>query len=99
MGDSGLWRHLHAGSLPLADVATLVGATSDNLATNVLLREVGLESVRARTEQLSLLRTALLDLVRDSRGPDDAPRVSRSDRRPSSPGCSPPSRGGRWWTR
>jgi len=76
VGDSGLWRHLHAKSLPLADVATLVGATSDNLATNVLLREVGLESVRARTEQLGLLRTALLDLVRDSRGPDDAPQLS-----------------------
>lgn len=76
VGDSGLWRHLHAKSLPLADVATLVGATSDNLATNVLLREVGLESVRARTEQLGLLRTALLDLVRDARGPDDAPQLS-----------------------
>ena len=64
VGDSGLWRHLHARSLPLADVATLVGATSDNLATNVLLREVGLEAVRHRTESLGLMRTALLDLVR-----------------------------------
>ncbi len=76
VGDSGIWRHLHARSLPLADVATLVGATSDNLATNVLLREVGLDAVRHRTESLGLLRTALLDLVRDSRGPDDAPQLS-----------------------
>ncbi len=76
VGDSGLWRHLQARSLPLADVATLVGATSDNLATNVLLREVGLDAVRARTEGLGLLRTALLDLVRDTRGPDDAPQLS-----------------------
>lgn len=76
VADSGLWRHLHARSLPLADVAALVGATSDNLATNVLLREVGLEAVRTRTESLGLLRTALLDLVRDSRGPDDAPQLS-----------------------
>lgn len=76
VGDSGLWRHLQARSLPLADVATLVGATSDNLATNVLLREVGLDAVRARTEELGLLRTALLDLVRDHRGPDDAPQLS-----------------------
>jgi beta-lactamase class A len=53
-----------------------VGATSDNLATNVLLREVGLDAVRARTEDLGLLRTALLDLVRDTRGPDDAPQLS-----------------------
>ncbi len=76
VGDSGLWRHLQVRSLPLADVATLVGATSDNLATNVLLREVGLDAVRARTEELGLLRTALLDLVRDTRGPDDAPQLS-----------------------
>lgn len=76
VGDSGLWRHLQVRSLPLADVAALVGATSDNLATNVLLREVGLEAVRARTEELGLLRTALLDLVRDTRGPDDAPQLS-----------------------
>jgi beta-lactamase class A len=75
-GESGIWQHLQAPSLPVADLATLVGATSDNLATNVLLRQVGLDAVRARTESLGLLRTALLDLVRDSRGPDDAPQLS-----------------------
>jgi beta-lactamase class A len=76
VGDSGVWQHLQAPSLPVADLASLVGATSDNLATNVLLRQVGLPAVRARTESLGLLRTALLDLVRDSRGPDDAPQLS-----------------------
>lgn len=76
VGDSGIWQHLQAPSLPVADLATLVGATSDNLATNVLLRQVGLDAVRARTESLGLQRTALLDLVRDSRGPDDAPQLS-----------------------
>ena len=76
VADSGLWQHLQAPSLPVADLATLVAATSDNLATNVLLREVGLDAVRARTESLGLMRTALLDLVRDSRGPDDAPQLS-----------------------
>jgi beta-lactamase class A len=76
VGDSGIWQHLQAPSLPVADLATLVGATSDNIATNVLLRQVGLDAVRARTESLGLLRTALLDLVRDSRGPDDAPQLS-----------------------
>jgi beta-lactamase class A len=76
VGDSGIWQHLQAPSLPVADLATLVGATSDNLATNVLLNQVGLPAVRARTEDLGLLRTALLDLVRDSRGPDDAPQLS-----------------------
>jgi beta-lactamase class A len=76
VGDSGIWQHLQSPSLPLADLAAMIGATSDNLATNVLLRHVGLESVRARTEALGLTRTALLDLVRDHRGPDDAPQLS-----------------------
>lgn len=75
-GDSGIWQHLQVPTLPVADLAALVGATSDNLATNVLLRRVGLEAVSARTESLGLTRTALLDLVRDHRGPDDAPQLS-----------------------
>jgi beta-lactamase class A len=75
-GDSGIWQHLQAPALPVADLATIVGSTSDNLATNVLLRQVGLAAVRARTESLGLARTALLDLVRDTRGPDDAPQLS-----------------------
>ncbi|WP_373692959.1 serine hydrolase [Agromyces silvae] len=76
VGDSGTWQHLQSPSLPVADLAALIGATSDNLATNVLLRYIGLEAVRARTESLGLTRTALLDLVRDHRGPDDAPQLS-----------------------
>lgn len=76
VGDSGIWRSLQAPALPVTDLALLVGATNDNLATNVLLRQVGLDSVRARGESLGLSRTALLDLVRDQRGPDDAPQVS-----------------------
>lgn len=74
--DSGIWQHLQAPALPVADLAAIVGATSDNLATNVLLRQVGLAAVRARAESLGLTRTALLDRVRDSRGPDDAPQLS-----------------------
>lgn len=76
VGDSGIWQHMQAPSFPVADLAALIGASSDNLATNVLLRLVGLDSVRARTEQLGLKRTALLDFARDHRGPDDAPQLS-----------------------
>jgi beta-lactamase class A len=76
VGDSGIWQHLQAPALPIGDLATLVGATSDNLATNLLIRQVGLDAVRARTESLGLGRTALLDIVRDVRGPDDAPQLS-----------------------
>jgi beta-lactamase class A len=74
--DSGIWQHLQAPAMPIADLAALVGATSDNLATNVLLRQIGLDAVRSRTEQLGLVRTALLDVVRDARGPDHAPQLS-----------------------
>lgn len=76
VGGSGVWQHLQAPSLPVADLAALVGASNDNLATNVLIRAVGLESVRDRAESLGLTRSALLDLVRDKRGPDDAPHLS-----------------------
>jgi beta-lactamase class A len=73
---SGIWQHLQAPALPVADLAALIGATNDNLATNVLLRAVGLDAVRRRTDDLGLTRTGLLDLVRDARGPDDAPHLS-----------------------
>lgn len=76
VGGEGMWQHLQAPSLPLVDLAALVGASSDNLASNVLLRIVGLEAVRRRAESLGLKRTALLDIVRDRRGPDDAPQLS-----------------------
>lgn len=75
VGGAGVWQHLLAPALPVADLAALVG-TSDNLATNVLLRSVGLDAVARRGEALGLSRTALLDLVRDLRGPDDAPQLS-----------------------
>ncbi|TAJ48303.1 MAG: serine hydrolase [Herbiconiux sp.] len=76
VGDSGLWQHLQVPALPVADLAALIGATSDNLATNVLLRRIGLDAVRSRAESLGLRRTLLLDIVRDVRGPDDAPQLS-----------------------
>lgn len=75
-GGSGIWRHLQAPSLPMADLAVLVAATGDSMATNVLLGRVGLDAVRSRAESLGLTRTALLDRVRDTRGPDDAPQLS-----------------------
>lgn len=76
VGGSGIWQHLEVPSLPVTDLAALVGSSSDSLATNVLLRHVGLDAVTRRTESLGLKRTALLDLVRDHRGPDDAPQLS-----------------------
>ena len=76
VADSGLWQHLVADQLCLADVAMLIGAVSDNLATNVLLRYLGLDAVQRRGELLGLEHSQLHDRVRDQRTADDPPRLS-----------------------
>ncbi len=47
--DSGMWQHLTTDQLPLGDVAVLVGAVSDNWATNVLIDHLGLEQINLRS--------------------------------------------------
>ena len=76
VADSGLWQHLAVDVLAVQDVCALVGAVSDNLAANVLLRRVGLPAVHRIAETLGLRATALHDEVRDVRGPGDAERLS-----------------------
>ncbi len=76
VADSGLWQHLEVDRLPLADVTRLVGAVSDNLATNVLLDRVGLDAVQARARDLAPGGSMLHDLVRDRREPSDPPTLS-----------------------
>jgi len=72
----GLWQHLKAPALPLADLAVMAAAAGDAMAANGLIARVGLPAVRDRIEQLGLQRSALLDGFRDVRGPDDAPHVA-----------------------
>jgi len=74
--DSGLWQVMRTGLLPLHDVAVLVGAVSDNLAANVLLRHIGLQSVDILRESIGLRDTRLLDQVRSQRGFADPPTLS-----------------------
>jgi beta-lactamase class A len=76
VGDSGLWQHLTVPALSVADLAILVASVSDNLATNVLLRRLGIEAVRTMTARLGLLATGLHDRVRDTRGVTDPPMLS-----------------------
>ncbi|HEY9471910.1 MAG TPA: serine hydrolase [Propionibacteriaceae bacterium] len=76
VADSGLWQHLSSDTLPIVDVAALIGAMSDNLATNVLLREIGLSRVDRVADDLGLASTRLLDRVRDVRTKDDPPALS-----------------------
>ncbi|MEO7268585.1 MAG: serine hydrolase [Knoellia sp.] len=76
VADSGLWQHLSTEVLPLTDVAHLVGAVSDNLATNVLIDLLGQASIRARAAQWAPRGSDLVDVVRGLRGPDDPPHLS-----------------------
>ena len=70
VADSGLWQHLDVEELSVSDVCSLVGATSDNLATNVLVSSVGLDQVAETGQRLGMTQTALNDIVRDNRLPE-----------------------------
>lgn len=72
--DSGIWQHLDQPTLSVHDVATLIGAASDNLATNVLLDTLGLERVRSAAAGLGITGVDLHDRVRDERT-DEHPRT------------------------
>jgi len=72
VADSGIWQHLQVQQLCVRDLCVLVASVSDNLATNVLLNRVGLQSVQELGGAIGFTKTALLDRVRDQRGPDDA---------------------------
>lgn len=76
VADSGLWQHLRARELSVDDVCVLIASVSDNVATNVLLKMVGLPALRTLAESLGLVDTALHDYVRDHRGPTDPETLS-----------------------
>ena len=77
VADSGLWYLMRRGSFAIEDLCWLIGGVSDNLATNVLLRRVGVAAPFVRTRTLGFERSELFDRVRDDRGPDDPPTLSR----------------------
>jgi len=68
--DSGLWRAMRADSFPVTDLAVLVGAHSDNWATNALIDLCGLECVQARARASAPGGSMLYDHVRDDRSGD-----------------------------
>lgn len=76
VADSGLWQHLDAAELSVNDCARLVGAVSDNLATNVLLDLVGLAPVQEVAKRLAPAGSMLYDSVRDVRTHEDPPMLS-----------------------
>jgi beta-lactamase class A len=76
VADSGLWQHLAQDRLPLADVCVLVGAVSDNWATNALIDIVGLAAVAERARLLGCTASALHDRVRNERTDGHPPQLS-----------------------
>lgn len=69
VADSGLLHLFHDRRITLRDACLLVGAVSDNLATNALADLCGLDTVRMTGGDLGLVQTAFLDTIRDERGP------------------------------
>ncbi|MEB4613179.1 serine hydrolase, partial [Leucobacter sp. M11] len=70
VADSGILYRMRDQRLCAWDLALLVGAFSDNLATNALLHRCGLEAVRAVAPELGYTRTSLHDYIRDERTPE-----------------------------
>lgn len=78
MEDSGLLYLLRQRSLCVADLCVLVGAFSDNYATNLLVGRVGLEAVaRCSRDLLGYRTSSLLDKVRWTRDPSMPDDMSR----------------------
>jgi beta-lactamase class A len=79
VGDSGLWQHMaHVDELTVHDAALLIAAVSDNLATNVLMGRVGLDSTDRMAEELGLQTTRMHDMVREFRSAQDPRSLSTS---------------------
>ena len=68
--DSGIWHAMRVESLPVADLAVLVGAVSDNWATNALIDVCGLDRVRALAQAVAPAGSMLHDYVRNNRSGD-----------------------------
>ncbi len=71
VADSGLWHLMHRDVFTVGDLCWLVGGFSDNLATNVLVRRIGIDAITRTSASLGFVRSALLDRVREDRSPDD----------------------------
>ncbi|GLX00370.1 serine hydrolase [Microtetraspora sp. NBRC 16547] len=70
---SGLLIGLSARTWTIGDLALLTASVSDNTATNALLRRLGLDRVAAIAAGLGLVRTRILDRIREPRLPVHPP--------------------------
>jgi beta-lactamase class A len=80
-GGSGLLTALSQRNWTLRDLVLLTASVSDNTATNVLIRRIGLERVNAWAQELGLRETRLLDRIREPRLPEHAPTFAHGTAR------------------
>jgi len=67
VADSGLWQFMPEQTLSIESLAVLVGAVSDNLATNTLIRHLGLGVVQRLSADYGVPESLMLDRIRDAR--------------------------------
>jgi beta-lactamase class A len=77
VADSGILYLLRRQDQRIDDLCLLIGAVSDNMATNILLRRLGLEVVQRATQDLGFVESGLRDRVRLNRPQDDPLTLSR----------------------
>jgi len=77
VADSGIWYTLDADTMTIDDACRLIGAVSDNLATNVMIGRIGLPAITETTAGIGVARSALLDRIREERLPQHPPTLSR----------------------
>lgn len=73
VGGTGVLLQLSVSEATVADLAALTAAVSDNIATNALLRRVGLPAVSAMVADADVRDVTVHDLVRDVRDESVAP--------------------------
>lgn len=71
VADSGVLYLMSRRDQRVDDLCLLIGAVSDNMATNMLLRRLGLEHVQRATRDLGFTESGLRDRVRLNRPHDD----------------------------
>lgn len=71
VADSGILYLLQQQDHRIDDLCLLIGAVSDNMATNMLLRRLGLDAVQRATRDLGFTVSGLRDRVRLNRSQDD----------------------------
>ena len=76
VADSGLWQHMPHQEMTIESLCVLVAAVSDNLATNTLIRLLGLSRIQEVSDRLGYPKTRMLDRIRDLRSNDDPPAPS-----------------------